>query len=285
MKFLPVLEKYRNRYEFFVKFGKESLAGKRIVFGTLTRNSSSRIVNNLNMVASLGESCEDYKIVVYENDSEDNTKQILKDVSSSNKNIQIIGTDYNRPSFGPVKSQERIKYLTQYRDELKSFICNNYSNYDYVVIFDSDFDEISIDGLYNSFGYIHSYNLDCMAGTSYQIRPVFGKEYNLWNYDSWAFKLNDWDCNSNQEISQYQKYPSDLWFGFFILPNGSSIYRALSAFGGSAIYKMDIYKHGTYSREPFNQCDHVLFHKDLYTKTGFKLFVNPSQIMLMPTES
>jgi hypothetical protein len=279
MFFLPVLEKYLERYKFYLINGKQKASNSKVVFGALTRNSFIKIKKNLEVIDELGKYFKDYKIVIYENDSIDGTKEILKEIAYNNQNIKIIGSDYNRPQFGPVKSIERIKYLSQYRDELKNFICNNYNDYDYVIIFDLDFDQISIDGIFNSFGYLNIYNdIDCMAGNSYQISNNI-----IRNYDCWAFKLNDWEFNSNKIISSYQKYPDDYWFQFFIVPNGGEIYKVLSAFGGSAIYKMDFYKIGKYSKEPFDLCDHVLFHKDIWEKTdgNFKLYVNPSQITLM----
>jgi hypothetical protein len=279
---LPIPEQYKNRYNRLVNEGLDYLKNRKVVFATLTRNSSDRIQDNLQTFERIGSKCLDYKIIVYENDSTDNTRAVLENLVSDK--IFLIGENNNSPKFGPVKSVDRIKFMTHYRDSLKKYIVDHFSDYDYVVIFDSDFINFSENGIYNSFGWISSSSdIDCIAGNSYQIRNVFGNGDAIWNYDSWAFRLSEWNSFAPSTISPLQSYSSDLWFGFFITPNGGNPFCALSAFGGCAIYKYNKYEVGKYSIEPFNDCDHVLFHHNISKQTRFNLYVNPSQIMLMPT--
>jgi len=118
----------------------------------------------------------------------------------------------------------------------------------------------------NSFGWIAKNNsISAICGNSYIKIPNKHKhEYH--NYDSFAFRLNYW---KDREMS---------WFPFWNLPIGSCPIAVFSGFGGSCIYKSKLYE-PLYSGE---DCEHVVLHQKLKNKyDNFKLFYNPSQIMLM----
>jgi hypothetical protein len=125
-----------------------------------------------------------------------------------------------------------------------------------------------------------------MAGFSYTFKPltITGHyAYNIWNYDSWAYRESWWrDLELEPVYSSLQNYPKMLWFGLRVLPKGVFPTKINSAFGGMVVYKMKDYLIGEYDHY---DCEHVTFHRSISTKNkSFNLFINPSQIMLLTEE-
>lgn len=276
---LPIHEPFKVEYEKYVNNGKDVLKGKKIVFSMLCRNSEKSLKKNVDLLVSLVEPyVEDYRFVIFENDSTDNTVDVLQSLYSKNSKIQYRSEKYERPHFGPVKSSERTNALAEYRNKSRDIIREKYSDFDYAIVVDSDFISMSQDGFYNSFGLMDFTQCDAMAGTSYQLVQQNGKTQ-LWNYDSWAFR-GSWWHDLSYFRSQFVIDNPMLWFGFYIIPRGSSPYAVNSAFGGMAIYKMQTYLTGDgYSGQ---DCEHVMFHLNIRKNTNSLIMVNPSQIMLMP---
>jgi len=267
-------------YKKYVSEGIEFAKDKKIIVAGLCRSAEEYLSNNINFLDSyISKLFQDYRILLFENDSIDNTKQILSELSNNNEKIITLSKDFNRPQFGTVKSKDRIDALAEYRTIIQSYIKDNYSDYDYVILVDTDFLDISIAGLLNSFGWISTTNIDAMAGFSYSFKNVHGR-YFIWNYDSWAYRENWWeDLESHPDYTEVQQYPAMTWFGYKIHRRGSPPIKVNSAFGGSCIYKMSDYLLGAYSS---TDCEHVTFHKSILDKNPkFNLSVNPSQIMLV----
>jgi glycosyltransferase involved in cell wall biosynthesis len=264
-----------------IKSGIKHIQDKQIIFAGLCRNSGSKLEKRIDyIIKQLNQYDCKYKIILFENDSTDETKTILQMLKQKHNNFDFISKTFNTPQYGPIKDSNRIKLLSSYRTELQNHIKKNYANYDYAVIFDTDFNDISIDGLLNSFGWFDSQkDISAIAGYSFTFKESHG-HYFIWNYDSWAYRHNAW--TDNITVPAYplvQTYNTMLAFGFSILPKGSPPITVNSAFGGSAVYKMKDYIVGQYD---YYDCEHVAFHKSLHEKNPrFKLVANPSQLMLL----
>ena len=268
-------------YKKYVSEGIEFAKDKKIIVAGLCRSAEEYLSDNINYIEYyISKLAKDYKIVLFENDSEDNTKQILKNLNQNNSKIISLSQDFNRPKFGTVKTKERIQALAEYRTILQKYIKDNYSDYDYVILLDTDFLDLSFSGILNSFGWISKNNIiDAMAGFSYSFKNFHGL-YHIWNYDSWAYREDWWeDLENYPDYPEIQQYPAMTWFGYKVHRRGSKPIKVNSAFGGTCIYKMSDYLLGEYS---FEDCEHVIFHKSILDKNkNFKLYANPSQMMLV----
>lgn len=273
---LPLYKEFERTYLSKIELGKEHIKNQKIAVLCLTRDSEQYLENNIEKITHLLELALDYKIILYENDSIDNTKTVLQKLADKNKNIRYYTEDNGRKKFGSVKSLERTQSLAEYRNKLLNQIKNdrNLCVYDYVMVMDLDFADFSEPGILNSFGWLSDNNsIDAIAGNSFELKKVFN-EYSLWNYDSWAFRFSWWNELKNNE---YIRYNPMLWFGLFIMPMGSPLLQVNSAFGGTAIYRTKKFIHGVYDGY---DCEHVCFHLSLdRTYASFSLMLNPSQIM------
>lgn len=268
-------------YYNMINNGYSHIRNKKIVFAGLCRSVADKIRQNINYLENnIKDKVEDYKIVLFENDSSDNTKEILENIALENKNFRYISKNFDRPHFGTTKHKDRIIALAEYRTIVQKYIQNNFSDYDYVILFDTDFLDYSNDGMINSFGWMDRYShITAMAGFSYTFKNIFGA-YHIWNYDSWAYRENWWkDLDYYPYYPEIQAYPKMLYYNYWVPPIGSTPIKVNSAFGGMAIYRTTDYLMGKYG---YNDCEHVEFHKSLSDKdTGFELYANPSQVMLL----
>jgi glycosyltransferase involved in cell wall biosynthesis len=276
---LPPSKEFINKYNQYINVGKNFLSTKKIVILGLARNIGSSIEHSITKLVDFAKNSKEYKIIIFENDSQDNTREILDSLKKDNSNIITIYETHNRPQFGPVQHTERTMALAEYRNTLKEYVKTHLSDYDFVVVSDMDFIDFSDLGCYNSFGWFSTHNntIDAIAGNAFEYKNVtLANQKSLWNYDSWAFRYTWWN---QLPILDSMTYSGMLWFGFFIMPVGSPIIPVNSAFGGMTIYKINSFIQGTY--DGFD-CEHVCFHYDLKQKIpSFQLVINPSQTMLV----
>lgn len=274
---------YESSYAHYVSQGKDYLKDKKIVFVGLCRSVGDIIENNIAKIINMVDAISlDYKIILFENDSNDDTVNKLKNLSTNNPNIIYISQILHRTHYGTVKETKRVEAFAEYRNLLKDYIANNYSDYDLSVVIDVDFVDFSSNGFYHSLGLMKNYSyISATCGNSFEVKPVFNAtQQSLWNYDSWAYRGSWWNDLCNNSTSKFINYHPMFWFGLWILPRGSDPIRINSGFGGMCIYKTEIYLVGEYNG---SDCEHVTFHYNLYHNKNidFQLYLNPSQIMLL----
>lgn len=283
---LPVTDLYKKLYLQQIESGKKYLTDKNIVILSLVRNCGDRLQKNINKFVTFADTYfKNYTIIFYENDSTDDTVNILRINSEKNDNIKFHSFTFNNEFYKSIKDLKRIKYLSDYRNSLKD-ISKNY-NSDFTIVVDFDFEDISLNGILNSFGWIASNeNISAMAGNSFLYREVFlqedQKKYkNLLNYDSFAFRSSWWTDFHSSHPSPLSKIDPMLWFTYWILPVGSNPINVNSSFGGCCIYKSTFYNDQSVLYNHVD-CEHVCFHYNMLNKhKSFKLYLNPSQIMLV----
>lgn len=266
---MNIYSEFRDQYYKYIDIGKKYLADQKVCVTGLIRNGAEHINDKFQFFHLLRNYCASLDVLIYENDSLDNTVEILKLWSDAQIQFHIISETLNAQHRGhPHKDIERTMAMAYYRNKCKDYI-RTHIDVDYTIVIDLDYNDISLDGILNSFGWLsYQPSIDIMAGFSYQQHNNI-----LCNYDSWAYRGNWW-----------QDYQSDPYFAnsfFYSRPFiGSSPLKVNSAFGGSCIYKRNKYIAGKYSGE---DCEHVTFHKSIYTNdpNAYNLYVNPSQIMIL----
>lgn len=266
---LQILPEFIDSYNDKINSGKQYCTQLNIAIVGLARNIDVVLSNSLKILDDLSLNFKNYQFVIYENDSIDNTKQILLNWSNNNLKKHIISENLgaNHPT-NSVKDSLRTLALSSYRNKCKNYIKDNLSNIDYVIVCDLDFCGFDKNSIFNSFGWLKEGYFDAMVGNAYFINE-HTKNRIIHNYDSWAFRLNWWE--------DYQSFMP--WFMFWIPFIGTSPIKVNSAFGGIGIYKANQYFSVDYDGY---DCEHVCFHKNLYNKyQTFRLGLNPSQIIYL----
>lgn len=279
---ITIIPEFVETYQHMVATGKEYAKDIDLGIVGLCRNVADRLDQNINKIdTEIAQYFKSVSYFIYENDSTDNTSDILKSKSKKMKNFKYKSEKLGRQQYGPVKDFTRTQRLAEYRNLCLEHIRQKFKKQTYILVIDLDFASLHTEGIVNSFGWFkHNEFMDGMAGFNYEYKPVQSAYPELWNYDCWAFRLNHWTDTAT--VPTQPPRNNMLWFSVWNPLIGSPPINVYSAFGGSCIYKKDKMLEAEYSGD--NDCEHVLFHKSLMAKnTGFKLFVNPSQVMMVDT--
>jgi len=282
---LPMDASFREGFEKTLNNGVRKFRDSTFVVSCLVRNCEDRLLKNIGWLTTILQEAKDYRFIIYENDSEDLTPMLLRKLANENDKILVTTETHGRKQYGPIRNAERTKNLAEYRNANLSVIQDRFSDFDYTIVLDLDFEEFYATSLMHSIGVMTSNDIDAICGVAYQMKPFEyeGQTYHtVWNYDTWAYRPNTWlDLSRIVNVQGLPAY-SEGWYNYCILPVGSEPYTVYSGFGGMAIYKNSQYIQGKYSG---GDCEHVLFHRSLNeANPNFLLACNPSQITLMPYE-
>lgn len=271
---IDILQEFKDDYYSSIEDGKKYLKDKNICIIGLTRDTGNLLEKNIEHINKLS-SYADVQYYIYENDSVDDTKIVLKNLSQKYQKFYYSAENLDLKKFGTTKENERTNALATHRNNCLEYVKNHFLDTDYTMVIDFDHRFMSLDGLLHSFGLLAKSEIDAIAGFSYEIKHNNGIDF-LWNYDCWAYRPTWWtDLQLYGNNLQKDKM---LWFGFYSPPVGSKPISVNSAFGGCCIYKTNVFVRGTYVG---GDCEHVTFHKSLYSKNSeFNIVANPSQIMV-----
>jgi hypothetical protein len=257
------------------------LRRRKIVFVGLARNIEGRVKQNVNNCVLLGSFFQDYKVVIFENDSHDRTREYLVSMSEKNNNIQLIDCkthpgchfDENELYQYGLMNSDRIDRMTFYRNIYLSIVYDSFSDYDYMCVIDFDIDGlVTIKSLTHALKCPFEWSCICANGRS-GIPGTFGMLDTM--YDAMALCLTEYDLNLAKKGCRsfshlFYKYLRLIWLSSFDQGRLGFV-SVISAFNGFAIYKIaDIqnlfYKKG-YS------CEHISLHEQMIDK-GLKIWID-----------
>lgn len=258
---LPPDPEFSEEYSRRVSLGKQAAQFRSVAFVAICRNAMPFLPRTLARVEQAGEMFRDWSCFVYENDSQDGTKEFLENWKGENRFCEL--REFGRPHLNYTKSSERTHALAEYRNQCRLWVASN-TRADYVVVFDADsWGGFSVDGIANTIGYLEDNKYANASGfASYSWcewgPPVWAKP-TICQYDGWACRWNWW--NERQDM---------IWFHLWHPPVGSPPIRMNSAFGQLAVYRAADFIAGNYEG---GDCEHVSFHRSLKGD----LYLNPSQ--------
>jgi len=251
-----------NRVEGFQT--QDAMKEYSVVFAGTVRNVEKYIKKNLQHIDNCGKKFKDYALVIYENDSSDNTKQILKD--NKKDNYYYI--------FDTTNESSRTKRLAHGRNQILNKV-RELNNYDFLIML--DLDDVNYSGKF-----VETIN-SCFEHNEWDV--LTGNQSDTY-YDIWAFRktgLLDWDCwreyskatrNGMSDSEAKDKY---VW-GIIQKFEPGQMIEVRSAFSGIAIYRLEslpdncMYK-GHYNEDDSEICEHVPFHECL-KNNGLNIFLN-----------
>lgn len=262
-----------------------------------TINSESYIKKHIENLYELHNIFKSVEIVIYENDSVDNTKSVLNKLQHEKK-ITLI-------SQNNVSDQLKLRtiILAHARNSLVQYVNNN-NTFDYMIMVDMD--TILINSITNSIVNAFQNNIS-------EWDVLTGNCKNLY-YDIWALRINkkqftdthkkiwndkciDYDCwdmiTHKYQAGIYDKYNHVTIYQKNI-PENYPLLEVESAFNGIGIYKTSVIKNCNYvgftqkctcsDYNVFGKCrmdtpEHISFHNDIINKNNGKIFICPSLIV------
>lgn len=208
-----------------------SIEKKSIVFVGLARDCESVIKLNIDLLLKLGNYFKDFKIIVFENDSRDDTRKILSKIKIDN--VQIIYL----PSLD-VKYLERTERLAYIRNiGLNEALKTNFDYYcpvDLDGVLTTNGYEFDINGFLSNFYYEEFWDA---------VFPVsHGFYYDLWALRHSQLSPDDWMIAESKGISALGIdiiRSREIFTRQYDLRKMSGWLKVNSAFGGIGIYKMN----------------------------------------------
>jgi hypothetical protein len=239
-----------------ISSGFTEMKNHKVIITGMTRDNITELPVTRKFVEKTGSYFQDYRVVVFENDSTDGTKEFLAKWQSKNDKVEIITHDFHN------KKRPSIEFLAQARNFYIDAIANNpdYKDFDMLMIVDMDM-QYGWDnrGIAHSFAAVDKWDAVCANG-------IFTEEGKMW--DMFAFRNDEFPDCSGDNIQRGQK----------VYPVGSDFVSVRSCFNGMAFYKRKYVGDCRYE-SPGGDCEHVYFHQCLIDN-GTKMFMNPSQLIL-----
>lgn len=285
--FFPAIHNY-YKYSNNIEIGKKISKEKNILFCGVVRNAEKYVERNVLRILRTANQFKNHHIFIYENDSTDKTKEILKIISEKNKNITIqcennISDDYIHTfAKGPDANHSiRSRMIAKCRNKYLDFLQNN-NIYDYVCVIDLDLKGgWSYDGFYDSIALLESSNdIACVSAygilsehhNGHSIEQIDRSQYLM--YDSFAFRPYNYDKEPSSSLQASAN--------FFKTNRGDDPLIVYSNFNGVAIYKTNYLINKRYStkvhKNNFVDCDHVIMHEQIRNAKG-KILMNPNLIV------
>ena len=255
-----------------LKKGKEISLSKRIIFTGLTRDSSKRIKKNVEALSKIGESFNDYRIILFENDSKDGTREIIEKMALSNPKIELIECE-EAPRCKLSIAREsglalsRMEKMSSFRNRLLDYTKCNYSDFDYLMMCDLDMEGVFYrNGVLHSVGLMQNYSAVFARGVSPQ--PLTFGMMNV-PYDALAYLEEKDDPSAKvNRVLLFKKMLKQFWASNFT----NKPVSVKSAFNGAGIYTIKDIDGMKYNGNC--GCEHYSLNCALHEK-GKKLCINP----------
>jgi glycosyltransferase involved in cell wall biosynthesis len=278
--------KYEDKYQTYFPLsererekGLKKMKSSRIVLTGLCRNGKDTIDKNIEFLLSTGEYFKDFRIVLFENDSTDDTRQRINEWVKKDSRIELIECEVPNCQYKKQRehgiSRKRQDDMVFYRNKTLDYIKQKYSDYDYQMIVDLDMEGYySLDGLIQSMSY-DKWDAIFVNG----LKPCLlflGLVPQM--YDSLAFVSTNEDIMERyQTISDYFQVSVSLFEMQTMKEN--KLYKVKSAFNGVGLYKMSSIKDCHYPNDW--SCEHIGFHHQMIENGFDRLYVNPNWIAIM----
>jgi hypothetical protein len=244
--------------------GYALMAESRVAITGLARNVGAILPLTIQRIENLARCFADSRVIVYENDSTDDTRLVLARWARGNRRVEAVSEVLDDPVNPTTRCLDRAGRMAFYRRRCQERVLDRCGRFDAVIIVDFDVQGgFSIDGIASSFGcpgwdFVGSNGLICRR---------HGLALNaLRQYDTWALRFDAALTPLSTRAA-----------GGIVYRRGDPLVPVTSCFGGLGIYTMAAYRAGEYSGADL---EHATFHRALIARGHDRLFLNPSQLVI-----
>lgn len=274
-----------KKYTSEVEKGKELARGSKIIVTGLLQNCFRQIPQLMERCMRIVSMFKDYRIVILENNSSDDSRKYLLEWAEKNKKVTILCNDAYaintaecdifsaKSSNDHSPMPDRIQRMAYLRNIYMDHVSHYYKDFDYMCVMDMDLDgELMIDGFFHSLWVMEKKKASGVAGNGVILRD----NGDFYYYDSFAHVEVDephimTDIASKSEHDNYVHINMTHLYTTQMTPD-----RVRSAFGGIAIYDLKrIINHRYSYSSTFLSCEHAFFHDNMV------LYVDPRFIFVI----
>jgi hypothetical protein len=255
----PCARANEANYRMHVARGRERMAAASAVICGLCRDVAPQLPATIARIERLAGMFQSCSFVFFENDSVDDTPELLRRWAFDVPNVYIISERLDQPRLHGA-CRLRTERMAYYRNRCRDVVLTDFSTCDFVVVADMDLEGWSYDGVANTFGQ-DGWDFVGSNGLSFDaLDALHSFEY----VDAFAYRT----------IGQLSASGEAHYLHF---ERGEPLVPVWSCFGGLGVYRTECYKAANYDGE---DCEHVTFHRALREKGFERLFLNPSQFVL-----
>lgn len=276
------------------KYHNESVAGKQwihdksIIIAGLIQNESFYIPFLKMRCHEMTKDFRDYKILIVENNSTDNTRDLLIEWSAEDPNVVILCQDpfitnaleCDIQHIFPVNEMNnhspmptRIQRMAFLRNVYMTHIRHYYPYYDFLCVMDMDLHgDLYMDGFFHSF-YLLKQNKNIDAITCNGVLATDSENY--YYYDSFAYiEENEsiiWENTNDKSVhDNYVHTNITNRYSSQMIPD-----KVRSAFGGAALYRISSIINHSYDFSPiYYSCEHSYFNNNLNIRVNPRFIFN-----------
>lgn len=276
----PVKEKVLQER---IEQGKHNVRSKRIVIGLLTKNGIKHISKTKEKIERLCRHFADYRVIIFENDSTDNTRNVIKAWVETDPHVILLGCEHLGDKECKLKAKDPKSYgytsfsrsekMAGYRQEILNEVQMHYTDWDYFCTFDFDLSgAFFIDGFLTTFS---REDWDMVYGNGITFIPVPFFHTKAYAYDCFAFIDDNHEFGSEAQVPHFFECNK-------ILGEASKTmewYKSKSGFNGIAIYKIASLKGASYQPQKGMLCEHVFLHASMIDAGHDRIYFNPAMIL------
>jgi hypothetical protein len=254
-----------------IEKGKKIAQTTTIAICGLCRNTEESLQKMKKKLVNIGEKFKDYEIIVFENDSKDNTRKLLKEWTKENVKVTLLECEQEncilKEKHGYDETNtRRLEKMAGFRERYLEYVKKKSNKFDYMLVVDMDLEGNQVlDGIFHSIGQDKEWGAIFINGRSpipflnisflYDtIAHVPIDSTSLEKNDSFRNKLAIFKCN-------YDLY------------NKTDLHEVISAFNGFGLYKVSALKNCSYKGKN-DICEHVNLNLCMYLN-GEKIYINP----------
>lgn len=239
-----------------VSRGHSVCSDVKVVICGVVRDCKNRLMRTWRGAELTGMRFKDYEICVYENDSVDGTKKLLKDWAKRNPKVHVKSENLGKKRWGMVRSPRRGDDMAQYRNEVRKMALQY--DPDLVIMIDLDVCAWSLDGISHTMSEWSNWDSVGSNGLRWD-----GNRYH--QMDAWAWRKYTWKPQTFAAVKN-------------ITPiRGTLPWKMRCCFGGMGLYTRKVMQNISYGG---GELEHVTFHKRMRRAGYERCFFNPSQIVI-----
>jgi glycosyltransferase involved in cell wall biosynthesis len=267
---------YNDFFEHTISSMKQSREDTIVFAGLCQDHGRESMEIWMPRIRKIGGYFKDYRVIIVENDSNDDTREyLIKEAEKDNRIIVLCDEEkpensrtcqLNIRSIKNVNDKEttlatRVGILGRFRQVYWNYIQQKYQDCDYMCVLDWDLDgNLSVPGFFHGLHYTRHHTEVVACNSFYEkIKGLF------LIYDTYPL-LNHHRCDNLRKNKNYEDSMANVRMRNKIFYESAYPLPVESAFGGIAIYNIQKIK----EKDPnYNErkcpveCEHSTFHKDL----------------------
>lgn len=225
-------------------FARYDPQNEKVLITGVCKNVAPCLPNMIHKIESLGSYFKDYRVVIYENNSTDQTVQLLREWAKRNPRLILFSENLSESELlartelrgGGGTKPNRMELIAYARNVvLQEVMSPGYDDFKFVITTDMDFREgWYVNSVLTAFSHVKPWD------------AIFANGITPTNYYWDRFAFRDYDRPFGPELLD-KAFWREVWGAKMnLLPNRGLI-PVYSAFGGIGIYKREALKGATYS--------------------------------------